>query len=243
MQNSLTAGLHCCVYTYADCLSPRGASSQHQPTASMPETDYICCAMLLLCKTALQQDCTAAFTPMQIAFHPEAHRVSNSPQQACLRQVISAVPCCCCAKQPHSWAALLRLHLCRLPFTLRRFELASAHSNQDWERLYLLCRAAAVQNSPSAGLHCCIYPYADCLSPRGASSQHQPTASMLETDYICCAMLLLCKTALQQDCTAAFTPMQIAFHPEAHRVSTSPQQACLRQIISAVPCCCCAKQP
>ena len=165
MQNSPSAGLHCCVYTYADCLSPRGASSQHQPTASMPETDYICCAMLLLCKTALKLDCTAAFTLMQIAFHPEAHRVSTSPQQACLRQIISAVPCCCCAKQP---------------FT--------------------------------AGLHCCIYTYADCLSPRGASSQHQPTASMPETDYICCAMLLLCKTALQLDCTAAFTPMQIAFY-------------------------------
>ena len=243
MQNSLTAGLHCCVYTYADCLSPRGASSQHQPTASMPETDYICCAMLLLCKTALQQDCTAAFTPMQIAFHPEAHRVSTSPQQACLRQIISAVPCCCCAKQPYSWTALLRLHLCRLPFTLRRFELASAHSNHACDRLYLLCHAAAVQISLTAGLHCCVYTYADCLSPRGASSQHQPTASMPETDYICCAMLLLCKTASQLDCTAAFTPMQIAFHPEAHRVSTSPQQACLRQIISAVPCCCCAKQP
>ena len=243
VQNSPTAGLHCCVYTYADCLLHCGALSWHQPTATKPGKDYICCAMLLLCKTALQQDCTAAFTPMQIAFHPEAHRVSTSPQQACLRQIISAVPCCCCAKQPYSWTALLRLHLCRLPFTLRHFELASTHSNQAWERLYLLCHAAAVQNSPSAGLHCCIYTYADCLSPRGASSQHQPTASMPETDYICCAMLLLCKTALKQDCTAAFTPMQIAFHPEAHRVSTSPQQACLRQIISAVPCCCCAKQP
>ena len=145
VQISLTAGLHCCVYTYADCLSPRGASSQHQPTATMPETDYICCAMLLLCK------------------------------------------------QPHSWTALLRLHLCRLPFTLRRFELASAHSNHACDRLYLLCHAAAVQNSLTAGLHCCVYTYADCLSPRGASSQHQPTATMPETDYICCAMLLLCK--------------------------------------------------
>ena len=195
MQNSPSAGLHCCVYTYADCLLHCGASSWHQPTATMPATDYICCAMLLLCKSASQLDCTAAFTPMQIAFHPEAHRVSTSPQQPCLRQIISAVPCCCCA------------------------------------------------NSLTAGLHCCVYTYADCLSPRGASSQHQPTASMPETDYICCAMLLLCKTASQLDCTAAFTPMQIAFHPEAHRVSTSPQQPRLGKIISAVPCCCCAKQP
>ena len=175
----------------------------------MPETENNCCAMLLLCKTASQLDCTAAFTPMQIAFHTEVHRVSTSPQQACLGQIVSAVPCCCCAKQPHSWTALLHLHLCRLPFTQRRVELASAHSNQAWERLYLLCHAADVQDSPSAGLHCCIYTYADCRSHRGASSWHQPTATKHGKDYI----------------------------------STSPQQACLRQIISAVPCCCCAKQP
>ena len=177
------------------CLSHKGASSQHQPTASMPGTEHNYSVMLLLCKTALQYDCTAAFTPMQIAFHPEAHRVSTSPQQPCLKQIISAVPCCCCAKQPYSWTALLRLHLCRLP------------------------------------LH------------RGASSWHQPTATMPETDYICCAMLLLCKNALQHDCSAAFTPMQIAFHTQAHRVSISPQQPCLRQIISALSGCCCAKPP
>ena len=194
VQNSLTAGLHCCFYTL-------------------------------------------------IAFHSEARRVGISPQQPCLRQIISAVPCCCCAKPPFSRTALLHLHLCRLPFTLRRFELASAHSNQAWEGLYLLCDSAAVQDSPSAGLHCCIYTYADCLSPRGASSQHQPTASMPETDCICCAMLLLCKTALQLDCTAAFTPMQIAFYTAALRVGISPQQACLGQNTTALSCCCCAKQP
>ena len=166
----------------------------------MPETDYICCAMLLLCKTALQQDCTAAFTPMPftqrrvesapahskhawdrtqvlchaaavqnsltaglhccfytlIAFHSEARRVGISPQQPCLRQIISAVPCCCCAKPPFSRTAPLHLHL--------------------------------------------------CLSLKGASSQHQPTASMPGTEHKCSVMLLLCKTASQLDCTAAFTP-------------------------------------
>ena len=133
---------------------------------------------------------------MQIAFYTEARRVGISPQQPSLGQTVSAVPCCCCAKQPQSWTELLRLHLCRLPFTLRRVELASAHSNQAWDRLYLLCHAAAVQNSPTAGLQ-----------------------------------------------SAAFTPMQIAFYTEARRVGISPQQPSLGQIVSAVPCCCCAKQP
>ena len=87
---------------------------------------------------------------MQIAFYTEARRVGISPQQPSLGQTVSAVPCCCCAKQPQSWTELLRLHLCRLPFTLRRVELASAHSNQAWDRLYLLCHAAAVQNSLTA---------------------------------------------------------------------------------------------
>ena len=206
-----TAALHCCIYTYADCLSHRGALSQHQPTATMPGTDYICCAMLLLCKTASQLDCTAAFTPMQIAFYTAALQVGISPQQPSLGKITSAVPFCCCAKQPFSRTALLHLHLCELPFTPRRVELASAHSNQAWERLYLLCHAAAVQDSPSAGLQCCIYTYANCLSHRGASSQHQPTATMPETDYICCATLLLWRTALLHLhlCELPFTPRRV----------------------------------
>ena len=238
VQNRPSAGLHCCIYTYADCLSHRGASSQHQPTATMPETDYICCATLLLCKTALQQDCSAAFTPMQIAFYTAALRVGISPQQACLRQIISAVPCCCCAKQPHSWTALLRLHLCLSDRgALSQHQPTATMPGTDYIccAMLLLCKTAR--------LHCCISTYADCLSHRGASSQHQPTATMPETDYICCATLLLCKTALQQDCSAAFTPMQIAFYTAALRVGISPQQPSLGKIISAVPCCCCAKQP
>ena len=148
------------------CLSDRGALSQHQPTANMPGTEHNCSVMLLLCKTALQQDCTAAFTPMQIAFHTEARRVSTSPQQPCLGQIISAVPCCCCAKQPFNRTALLHLRLGELPFTPRRVELASAHSNQAWEKLNLLCHAAAVQNSLTAGLHCCVYTYASQTEAR-----------------------------------------------------------------------------
>ena len=131
-------------------------------------TEHNCSVRLLLCKTALQQDCTAAFTPM--------------------------------------------------PFTQRRVESAPAHSKHAWDRKQLLCHAAAVQNSPTARLHCCIYTYADCLSHTGASSQHQPTATMPERDYICCAMLLLCKTALQQNCTAAFTPMPFT----QRRVESTP---------------------
>ena len=150
VQNSPSAGLHCCIYTYADCLLLQGASSQHQPTATMPETDYICCASV---------DCTAAFTPM--------------------------------------------------PFTQRRVESAPAHSKHAWDRLYLLCRAAAVQNSLTAGLNCSVYIYADCLLLQGASSQHQPTATMPETDYICCASV---------DCTAAFTPMPFT----QRRVESAP---------------------
>ena len=148
MQNNLIAGLHCCVYTYADCVSHRGMLSQHQPTATMPD------------------------------------------------KIIPALSCCCCAKQPYSWTALLRLHICRLPFTQRHVELASAHSNHAWERSYLLCHAAAVQNNLIAGLHCCVYTYADCLSHRGMLSQHQPTATMPGKDLTCSVMLLLCKTTL-----------------------------------------------
>ena len=155
----------------------------------MPGTQYTCCAMLLLCKTAMQQDCTAAFTPMQIAFHTEARRLGTSPQQACLGHNIPAVPCCCCAKQLYSWTELLHLHLCRLPFTQRRVDLALAHSKHVWDTIYLLCHAAVVQNSPTAGLNRCIYTCADCLSHRGASTWHQPTASMSGTHYTCCAML------------------------------------------------------
>ena len=116
---------------------------------------------------------------MQIAFYTEARRVGISPQQPSLGQIVpcSAVPCCCCAEhsrrvgispqQPSRLTATAAVYtyaaIARLPFTLRRVELASAHSNQAWDRLYLLCHAAAVQNSPTAGLNCCVYTYADCL--------------------------------------------------------------------------------
>ena len=33
----------------------------------------------------------------------------------------------------------------------------------DYSLGLLLCHAAAVQNSPRAGLNCCVYTYADCL--------------------------------------------------------------------------------
>ena len=59
--------------------------------------------MLLLCKTLSWT--AAAFTPMQIAFYTEARRVGISPQQPSLGQIISFVPCCCCAKQPYSRTA------------------------------------------------------------------------------------------------------------------------------------------
>ena len=216
VQNSLTAGLHCCFYTLIAFHSEarRVGISPQQPCLRqiISAVPCCCCAKPPFSRTALLH--------LHLCRLPFTQR--RSPQQPCLNQIVSAVPCCCCAKQPYSWTALLRLHLCRLPFTPRRFKLASAHSNQAWERLCLLCHSAAVQDSPSAGLHCCIYTYADCLSPRGASNQHQPTATMPETDYICCAMLLLCKTASQLDCTAAFTPMQIAFYTAALQVGISP---------------------
>ena len=129
-------------------------------------------------------------------FNTKACCVSTSPQQACLGKILPALSCCCCAKQPYSWTALLRLHICRLPFTQNHVESAPAHNKHAWERSYLLCHAAAVQNSLIAGLHFCVYIYADCFSHRGMLSQHQPTTSMPGKDLTCSVMLLLCKTAL-----------------------------------------------
>ena len=68
---------------------------------------------------------------MQIAFYTEARRVGISPQQPSLGQIVL---CHAAAVQNSDHAAFTPM----LPFTLRRVELASAHSNQAWDRLYLL---------------------------------------------------------------------------------------------------------